>query len=302
MFSLRQLEFAVAVAEEGSFTAAAVRCHTVQSALSHQIAKLETQLGARLFDRQARRVRVTAAGEVFLHNARQTLRAAQRLREEMAQALGVVRGRINIGQISSLTSVSVPELLCAFRQAHAEVDVHLRTGMSDILLEDLAAGRLDVVLVGVGPQVELPEQRLLLHEEGLSVICAPAHAFAQRASISLHDLDDVPMAGLIPGAGVRGIIDTAFNAAGLRQRLQYEVTHADLMRQLVAAELATAIVPQTVSSMMRELAVVPLTPAFRFLTYACWSRDPTPAARAFMTLLRAQLQAEPSAQVSTQSV
>lgn len=286
MFSLRQLEFAVAAAEAGSFTAAAARCHTVQSALSHQIAKLEEQLGARLFDRNGRRVRVTAAGEVFLHNARQTLRAAQRLQDEMAQAVGVVRGRINIGQISSLTTVSVPELLSGFRHAHAGVDVHLRTGMSEALLQDLSEGRLDVALVGVGPQVALPEQRLLLHEEGLSLITAPGHRLAHRRSVALRELDDTPMAGLIPGAGVRGIVDIAFAAAGLRQRLQYEVTHADLIRQLVAADLGTAIVPQTMATVMAEVAVVKLTPAFRFLTYACWSRDPTPAARAFVTLLR----------------
>lgn len=290
MFSLRQLEFAVAVAEQGSFTAAAARCHTVQSALSHQIAKLEQQLGARLFDRKGRRVRITAAGEVFLHNARLTLRAAQRLQDEMAQALGVVRGRINIGQISSLTTISVPELLSGFRHAHAEVDVHLRTGMSEALLRELSEGRLDVALVGVGPQVALPEQRLLLHEEGLALITAHGHRLARRRSVGLRVLDDTPMAGLIPGAGVRGIIDAAFAEAGLRQRLQYEVTHADLIRQLVAADLGTAIVPQTMAAAMSDVAVVRLTPSFRFLTYACWSRDPTPAARAFVTLLRARFE------------
>ncbi|MFT4247760.1 MAG: LysR family transcriptional regulator [Pseudomonas sp.] len=286
MFSLRQLEFAVAVAEAGSFTAAAARCHTVQSALSHQIAKLEEQLGARLFDRNGRRVRATAAGEVFLHNARQTLRAAQRLQEEMAQAVGVVRGRINIGQISSLTTLSVPELLSRFHRAHAEVDVHLRTGMSEALLQDLSEGRLDVALVGVGPQIVLPEQRLLLHEEGLALITAPGHRLAHRRRVALRELDDAPMAGLIPGAGVRGIVDVAFAEAGLRQRLQYEVTHADLIRQLVAADLGIAIVPQTMAAVMTDVAVVKLTPPFRFLTYACWNRDPTPAARAFVTLLR----------------
>lgn len=285
MFSLRQLEFAVAVAEAGSFTAAAARCHTVQSALSHQIAKLEAQLGARLFDRNGRRVHVTAAGEVFLHNARQTLRAAQRLQDEMAQALGVVRGRINIGQISSLTTVSVPALLSAFRHAHAEVDVHLRTGMSEALLHELAEGRLDVALVGVGPQVALPEQRLLLHEEGLALIVAPGHRLARRRSVALRELDDAPMAGLIAGAGTRGIVDAAFAGAGLRQRLQYEVTHADLIRQLVAEDLCMSIVPQSMAEAMDDVAVVKLTPAFRFLNYACWGRDPTPAARAFVALL-----------------
>ncbi|QNH14390.1 LysR family transcriptional regulator [Xanthomonas sp. SI] len=288
MLTLRQLEFAVAVAEEGSFTAAARRCHTVQSALSHQIAKIEEALGARLFERGARQVRLTAAGEVFLHNARATLRAAERLHEEMAQALGTVRGRLHIGQISSLTTVQVPALLRRFRAAHSAVDVHLRTGMSDALLLELGEGRLDVALVGVGPHIVLPEQRLLLHEEPLALIAAPGNRFAARADVSLHELEDAPMAGLIAGAGVRGIIDRAFAEAGLRQRLQYEVTHADLQRQLVVEDLGLAIVPQSMAAAMHGVAVIALRERFRFLTYATWRSDPTPAARALIALLRQQ--------------
>lgn len=286
MTTLRQLEFVVAVAEEGSFTAAAARCHIVQSALSHQIAKLEDGLGARLFDRRGRTLRITPAGEVFLRNARLTLRAAQRLHEEMAEALGTVAGRINIGHISSLNTVSVPSLLRDYRKAHAGVDVHLRTGMSEALLADLADGRLDIALVGVGPQVPLPDECLLLGEEPLALLVAPDHSFARRRRIALAELDDVPMAGLVAGAGTRSIIDDAFAEAGLRQRLQYEVTHVDLVRQLVAAGLGVSILPRTIAEGLREVAVVELDPPFRFFTYACWSRDPTPAARAFMALLR----------------
>ncbi|MCC4588362.1 LysR family transcriptional regulator [Xanthomonas melonis] len=285
MFTLRQLEFAVAVAEEGGFTAAARRCNTVQSALSHQVAKIEEALGARLFERGPRQVRPTAAGEVFLHNARQTLRAAERLHDEMAQALGTVRGRLTLGQISSLTTVRVPALLRQFRTAHARVDVHLRTAMSEALLHDLSEGRLDVALVGVGPQVALPAQRLLLHEESLALIVPAAHRFATRKRVALAELDDEPMAGLVAGAGVRGIVDGAFDQAGLRQRQQYEVTHADLMRELVAAGLAVAIVPQTMAGRMRTVVTVALKERFVFQTYAVWRPDPTPAARAFVALL-----------------
>ncbi|MEA5123673.1 LysR family transcriptional regulator [Xanthomonas floridensis] len=287
MLTLRQLEFAVAVAEEGGFTAAARRCNTVQSALSHQVAKIEEALGARLFERGPRQVRPTAAGEVFLHNARQTLRAAERLHEEMAQALGTVRGQLTLGQISSLSTVRVPALLRQFRAAHARVDVHLRTAMSEALLHDLGEGRLDVALVGVGPQVTVPAQRLLLHEEPLALIVAPSHRFATRKRVALAELEDEPMAGLVAGAGVRGIIDVAFEHAGLRQRRQYEVTHADLMRELVAADLGVGIVPQTMAAAMREVVTVALKERFVFLTYAVWRPDPTPAARAFVALLRA---------------
>ncbi|SOO28177.1 Transcriptional regulator, LysR family [Xanthomonas phaseoli pv. phaseoli] len=275
MLTLRQLEFAVAVADEGGFTAAARRCNTVQSALSHQVAKIEETFGARLFERGTRQVRPTAAGEVFLHNARQTLRAAERLHEEMAQALGTVRGRL--------------ALLHQFRSAHARVDVHLRTAMSEALLHDLGEGLLDVALVGVGPQLAVPAQRLLLHEEALALIVAPGHRFAARKRVALAELDDEPMAGLVPGAGVRGIIDAAFAQGGLRQRQQYEVTHADLVRELVAANLGVGIVPQTMAEAMRGVVTVALKERYRFLTYAVWRPAPRPAARAFVALLRAQL-------------
>ncbi|HCN46937.1 MAG TPA: LysR family transcriptional regulator, partial [Pseudomonas sp.] len=73
--NLKQIEYALAVAETGSFTRAAERCHVVQSALSHQIARLEEQLGAQLFERSSRWVRLTAAGEAFVPSARTALEA-----------------------------------------------------------------------------------------------------------------------------------------------------------------------------------------------------------------------------------
>src|SRR3954467_275554 len=88
-----------AIAETSSFTRAAERCLVVQSALSHQIARLERELGARLFDRPSRRVWLTAAGEAFLPVARQCLDAAERAAAEVAATVGEVRGRLTVGVI-----------------------------------------------------------------------------------------------------------------------------------------------------------------------------------------------------------
>lgn len=285
MFTLRQLEFALAVAEEGGFTAAATRCHTVQSALSHQIARLEDAFGARLFERSHRRVRPTAAGEVFLANARLTLQAAARLQEEMALALGTVRGRINIGQITSLNVVDVPALLAAFRAAHPAVEVHLKVGMSDVLLGELEEARLDVALVGVGPQIALPPQHRLLHEEGLSLVMPPDHPLAAQSTVPLQSLQEAPLAALVPGAGVRRMLDDALREHGIQPRLQYEVTHSELQQQLVAAGLAVAVVPDSMAARMQGTVARPLREAFRFRTCAVWRADPTPAARALLALL-----------------
>ena len=114
--NLRQIDYAVAVAETGSFTRAAERCHTVQSALSHQISRLEEQLGARLFERTSRRVALTPAGRTFLTHARQVQDAARRLGDEMAAATGEIRGTLTLGTISTLTVVDLPALLAEFHR------------------------------------------------------------------------------------------------------------------------------------------------------------------------------------------
>src|SRR5690606_27099302 len=115
---LQQMRYVVAVAETNSFTRAAERCLVVQSALSHQIARLERELGARLFDRTSRRVRLTAAGAAFLPVARQCLAAADRAVAEVAAAIGEVRGPLRVGLIPTVAAVDVPSALAEFRRRH----------------------------------------------------------------------------------------------------------------------------------------------------------------------------------------
>src|ERR1041384_5217542 len=106
---LQQMRYVVAVAETDSFTRAAERCLVVQSALSHQIARLERELGAKLFERTSRRVRLTPAGAAFLPAAQQSVQAAERAVSEVAAAIGEVRGRLAVGLISTVAAVDVAE-------------------------------------------------------------------------------------------------------------------------------------------------------------------------------------------------
>lgn len=105
------MRYVIAVAETNSFTRAAERCLVVQSALSHQIARLERELGAKLFERTSRRVRLTPAGAAFLPAARQCLGAAERAAAEVAAAVGEVRGRLMVGLIPTVAAVDLPGIL-----------------------------------------------------------------------------------------------------------------------------------------------------------------------------------------------
>lgn len=149
--NLKQLEFAVALAEEGNFTRAAERCHVVQSALSHQIAHLEQELGVTLFERLPRQVRATAAGEALLVHARQVQASLRHLRADVAAVSGEVRGLLAIGQISSLAGIDLVAMLAAFQQVHPQVEFQLRVDRSEDLIAQVQSRALDVALVGLAP-------------------------------------------------------------------------------------------------------------------------------------------------------
>src|SRR4051794_37020662 len=151
---LQQLRYVVAVAETSSFTRAAERCLVVQSALSHQVARLERELGARLFDRTSRRVRLTAAGTAFLPAARQCLEAAERAAAEAAAAVGQVRGRLAVGLIPTVAAVDIPAALRDFRRDYPDVRISLRVGASEKLVEQVKEGVIDVAFLGLPTTAE----------------------------------------------------------------------------------------------------------------------------------------------------
>lgn len=195
--NLKQLEFAVALAEERHFTRAAERCHVVQSALSHQIARLEAELGATLFERLPRQVRITPAGEALLVHARQALAAVERLQQDVAAAVGAIRGTLTLGLISSVPRLDIVELLATFHARHPQVDIRLRQDKSETLLAAVRERQLDFALIGLSRQVALEavDSRLLLSEELVAVLPA-AHALAGRDRLSLHELVDLPLVDL----------------------------------------------------------------------------------------------------------
>jgi DNA-binding transcriptional LysR family regulator len=126
---LRQLEYVLAVSEELNFTRAAERCHIAQSALSHQIGRLERELGSRLFERSSRSVRVTEAGETLAATARQILDSVGRVRAEIDAIGGLTRGRLAIGATqTALRALDVVAVFDEFHHRHPDVELSLALG------------------------------------------------------------------------------------------------------------------------------------------------------------------------------
>lgn len=281
------MRYVIAVAETNNFTRAAQRCLVVQSALSHQIARLEKELGARLFERTSRRVRLTSAGMAFLPAARQCLDAAERAAAEVAAAVGEVRGRLTVGLIPTVAAVDLPSVLEDFHRRHPRARVSLSVGASEDLVEQVRKGEIEVAFLGI-PVTARPRgvQARELARERLIAVVSPAHPLAGESSVDLRRLSSEVFVDLPAKTAGRAQSDLAFAAAGLTREVAFEVTNADYLARLVAAGLGVALLPPAYVAGLSGVTTIEVTDAPTRVEYVIWGRESrTPAAAAFLELL-----------------
>lgn len=286
---LQQLRYVVEVADASSFTRAAERCFVTQSALSHQIAALERELGQRLFHRSSRSVRPTEVGEAFLARARLAVSAADGAREDAAAAAGQVVGTLRLGVIPTVAAVDVPAIIVRFRGSHPGVRVELTVGNSDDLIVAVRSGHLDVALLGLRADAPAPsgvEARVLARERLVAVL-PRSHRLASRPRIRLADLEGEVFADFPAGTSGRAQADTAFEAAALARDVAFEADSAELLLGLVAAELAvTLLAPGVVARSSADVVCIDVVDGPSRIEYAAWdAQAPRTVARAFLMVL-----------------
>jgi DNA-binding transcriptional LysR family regulator len=258
---LRHLTVFVAVAEEASFTRAADRLHTVQSAVSASVRGLERELGAALFDRTTRRVELTDAGDALLPEARQVLAAVTAAREAVDQVSGGLRGTLRLGtmQGQAMRAISVPRLLARFRAEHPGVEVQVsHPGGSILMAEQVRAGRLDLAFLS------LPERRpsgltlTRISREEMQLAFPNGHALATRADVDLAAVADEPFAEFPTGWGTRMATDRAFAAAGASRTIVYEVNDVASVLDFVNNGLAVALIAPSLVIAGDGVVLVPI--------------------------------------------
>ncbi len=284
---LRQLRYALAVAETRNFTRAARQCYVAQSALSHQIGSLERELGVQLFARTSRRVELTPAGEAFLVRAKQCVDAAELAAAEAAAAVGEVRGRLKIGIIPTVSAVDIPTVLQRYRERYPQVKVSLHMGSSDAMSAQVAAGELDAAFLGLPASREPQgvEARELAREKLVAVV-ALDHDLADQTKVTLRRLAETPFADFPVGSQGRSQSDLAFEAAELEREVAYELMSAELMLRIVSRGLAVALLPAPIAHSSPDVRVLSVIDGPRRVEYVAWSKfNPTPATRAFLDTL-----------------
>ncbi|MFI0467431.1 LysR family transcriptional regulator [Saccharopolyspora sp. 5N102] len=279
----RQVEHFLAVVRSGSFTAAAREIHIVQSALSASIRKLETELGAPLFERTTRRVALTEAGRALLPVAHRLVSDVDAARGEVSAVVGLSRGRVSIGMIQMLTVVDLPRELGVFQSRYPGIRIHVRDGAVPELSAAVADGELDLAyLAADGP---LPGELISFAQwtQRIVLVTYPGHRLAHRRRVRLAEIDDEPFVDF-SGSVMQAMVRRRFADAGLRHNPVCEATNVPLLMELVATGLGITIVPQSVA----ERAGLPFariegTDFTRTIYLAGRLPEPTnPAARALL--------------------
>jgi LysR family transcriptional regulator, transcriptional activator of the cysJI operon len=184
---LRQLRTFVAVAELRHFARAASLCNLSQPAVSHQIALLEEEVGAKLLNR-ARRVSLTVAGEVFLEEARRILGAVDRAHERMQEVARGAVGRIRLGATATPGSYLLPALLAKYRSEHENYDLRFEIGPIHVIAERVARNDLDMgIVAGVVPSGELQARGLSRDE--FVLIAPPSSPLARARFVKPNQLE-----------------------------------------------------------------------------------------------------------------
>jgi DNA-binding transcriptional LysR family regulator len=241
------------VAAHGSFTAAAGTLGYTQSAVSRQVAGLEDAAGTPLFERTARGVRLTDAGEVLLQRAGTVLDEVDAAQRELAGMADLATGRLRIGAFPTAVAALVPRAMAALGRRRPGISISLREGGSPRQLKRLISGSLDLAVIGILPGAEIARDRRvsleLLIDDPLLLAVGAEHPLARRRTVDLDAL-----AGESWIAASTDASDTLLGAwqwADWRPRVDLIAKEWTAKLGLVAAGLGVTLVPGLAAAAVR---------------------------------------------------
>lgn len=241
-FNLPELHALVAVAERGSFRAAAEALHVSQPALSRRIDKLEGALGARLFERTTRRVSLTAVGREFARRAAALLEELDSSLLTMQEVAATRAGEVTVACVPSAVYYYLPDFIRRFHERFPRVRVRIVDEAANTVLQNVVRGEADFGINFLGAQEPEVEFHPLLRERFVAA-CRRDHALARRRRVTWKELAEHDFMALSKASGNRVVMDIAL-AGKAAPRWFYEVRHVAGLLGLVEAGLGVAAVPQ----------------------------------------------------------
>jgi DNA-binding transcriptional LysR family regulator len=240
---LRQLEMAIAVAENASFTRASRQLYTAQSAISRKIRLLEEELGEPIFKRVNKKVYVTPAGETLLRYARRIFQDIRNARLEISEIAHLERGQLRVGAGMLACTYILPPVLEQFKALHPRIDLEVITASTDVLLQKLADNRIELGLLTLPIRHADMEVVPLISEEIVVVTSAKHPVLAGKSRMGAKELAEYPLILFPRGARTREILGKFFEEAGIAPRIVMEAENVAMIKPLVKIDLGISIIP-----------------------------------------------------------
>ena len=252
--SVRLLYAFVALVDLKHFTRAAERCHSSQSAFSVMIQKLEVAVGAKLFERDTRKVTLTPEGALFAEVARTLIDEIESAFNDMSEYVALRRGRVAIAALPSLAARGIPAVIAEYKKKYPGVSVHLYDALSDQCLSMLRSEKVDFVLTAPG-QNFVEFDSTVLCSDPFYLVCRRDHRLASRRSVEVADLANCEIVHLTRSTSVRQHVDILLrDVPTLNSGL--EVEHLATVAGLVEQGLGVAVVPELTLFQFRQLKLV----------------------------------------------
>ncbi|MFL9901317.1 LysR family transcriptional regulator [Paraburkholderia fungorum] len=242
---LKQIQYFIALFEDGSVTRAAKRLNIVQPALSMQISKLEAELRQTLFERGPHGMAPTEAARLMYRLYTPIMRDISHAREQLSRRDVIITGRVSLGMVASEAESVLPESLAKFDALFPQVEVSVADGFSAQLIDAVEAGRLDAAIINK------PRGRLTLDVEPLLVeemvlVTSVAHGPDLPQDIDLASSPGFELVLPTRRNGLRGVLDAALMAADIVIKPKFEIDLLSTIVQFVEQSNVATILPRVV--------------------------------------------------------
>src|SRR5579863_6802765 len=240
---IQQLRYVCAVADTGNFSRAAERCQVAQPSLSQQILKLEEDLGAKLFDRLGRSVRVTEAGRAFIPRARAILEQMDQARSSVAANDADLRGSVAVGAIPTVAPYLMPAYTAAFAKKYPDAKLRIVEETTSVLVEGLRNLSIDVAILAL-PLRHKDLELFPIRTEPLFVVMSRDHPRASAKSLSLKELRGESFVMLRDGHCFRDLSIATCTRARITPNIVFESGQFSSLLGMVAAGVGVSLVPE----------------------------------------------------------
>jgi DNA-binding transcriptional LysR family regulator len=282
---IRDLEWLTALAEHGHLTETAARLGVSQPTLTRALARVERELGARLFERLPGGVHLNPDGELVIAAAREITERHDQLVAELTARLDPEAGIVRLAFLDSIATSLVPEALRTFHEQAPRNRLQLRQEPAHEIVRDLDRGDADVAITS--PRPEGAFGWAPLHEERLVLVVPRGHRWRHRRRISVAELADEELVTTPVGFGYRALVAALLAEAGIAPRISFESGDLATTEALVAAGLGVAVLPEQFAGLSGTVGIRLASAAARRTIGLTWRSDRilAPAASRFLELV-----------------